>query len=220
MEKKLFLAALFGLFFVPMACAQVSLQERYSSNTGFYTRVYFEKNLFKKFGLTTGYNVDGRCIAHLEASYEAFDGVKLVAGTGYHHFQDGFHPSVGILIHKDIFDVELDGHIRMLFNHLYHIGSEFELVRKFDNTWQAGIATEVEIGKEFMPLKEAEETYTRNHPEYETVILVGPTIGYRCNERFSVNCFVICGLQNQHAINNFSYKTSIGLTYTFLEKDH
>ncbi len=219
MQKKLLLT-IFGLVLASALQAQISIQQRHSNTTGFYTRAYFEKNFSKRFGLTTGYNVDGRSIVHLEASYELFTGVKIVAGTGYHHYQDGFHPSIGILVHKDVFDVELDGHVRMLFNHLYHIGSEFELVRKFDNKWKTGIVTEIEIGKEFMPLREAREVYTKNEPEYETVALIGPTVGYKINDNFSVNCFIICGLQNQYTVNSFSYKSSVGLTYTFSEKHH
>jgi hypothetical protein len=70
-----------GLFFLAFfvekkSCAQITVDQRYSTQTRFYSRIFFEKNLVKEFGMIAGYNVDGRGIAHLQASYEVFDGIK------------------------------------------------------------------------------------------------------------------------------------------------
>jgi hypothetical protein len=218
MRKKIFWAL--GLFFLAFfvekkSCAQITVDQRYSTQTRFYSRIFFEKNLVKEFGMIAGYNVDGRGIAHLQASYEVFDGIKFLVGFGYHHFQDGVHPALGIAIKKEIFDVEIAGHCNIYFNHLYHIGSEIEILKRISKNIHVGLIGEAEIGKEFMPLKEAEEFYIPKTPEYETVVVIGPKGQTRLSSRLLLTAFVAFGIQNKKSIAHFASTSSVGISYNF-----
>ncbi len=216
MQKKL-LMTLCGLFAICIAKAQVSFRGYYSNTTGPHGRISVQKKVYRKIGLNTGYNVDGLGIGHLEATYEIFPGVNSLLGFGYHHYQDGLHPSIGISWKKEVFNLEVSGHARVLFNHLYHAGFELEVIRNLNKKWGVGLVVDCYTGKKFMSLKEAEERYVLKHPEYETETLVGLMVVYRINDKFSFSCFVISGVQNEQHENNFSDRGGIDFTYHFPE---